>query len=199
MYDSPTKSKEPARDAVGGDARSADRYLISLAKFPIRVATADGQSADGHLCDVSARGCLLSTPADALQVRPRDELVVTAGEHCMSGRVVHTSQFGARVSIGIEVAEVPPDLVESVRRVGGAIRYDRRTISIVGILAMPVAVQAMHLVREPQTTTVDLRLCEGIELAGAGFLLLARERGKTIINVNERIAPLIELAGIEVG
>lgn len=182
---------------TGSDARRSDRYLISNSKYPAVLETDDGQTVPGYLSDVSTTGCMFVTPPGILKLRKHHGVAIVAGSCRMEGKAVRSSVSGTRASIGIHTGDMPADFFDRVRKVGGALRFDRRTISVINMLTMPVAVQAMRLLRQPETAVVNLRECTGLELAGAGFLVVAAERRKKIENVGDSIATLVKMAGIK--
>lgn len=180
----------------GMEARNADRYLISMSKCLAELETDDGQTASGYLTDISATGCMFVTQAGQLKLFRQHSVSIVTDGHRMPGSAVRTNVYGLRVHIGIQLDDVPETLLDRIKRIGGALRFNRGKISIVNILTMPVATKAMKLMQTPEVSTIDLANCDGMEFAGAGFLAIAADRGKAIVNVGGGIAKLVELAGI---
>jgi hypothetical protein len=186
------------RHVPAADERGADRYLISISKCQAVLTTEDGQVVSGYLNDVSAKGCCFVTKAGQLRLRVGHGATVSTGDFSFAGNIVRSRIMGTRVELGMAVQSMPADFLTSLRQVGGAIRLHGSTISIVGMLTMPVAIRAMRLIRLPEIVDIDLGQCQGMELAGAGFLIIAVERGKHIRNVPSAIEKLVRLAGIVV-
>lgn len=181
---------------IGDRLRSADRYLISASKCEAALTTDCGQSATGYLADVSAKGCCFVTDAGQLNLRPGHEATIVAGDHRFDGRIVRSHIRGPKVDLGIEVPTMPEDFFARVRELGGAIRWNGSSMAVVGKLTMPVATQGMRLLSHPDMRRVDLGACTGMELAGAGFIQIAAERGVEIANVAANIEALVRMAGI---
>lgn len=180
-----------------GDLRGHDRYLISIAKCLATIETDDGQIASGYVSDVSDGGCGLVVPVDQLRLPTARGVRLALGEYRLAGRIVRARTFGGQITLGIDHAAMPAEFLESVRKMGGAIRFDHRTVTIIGKLNMPVAVKAMRLIGNPETVAIDLGECSNMEMAGAGFLMLAIERGKQIVRVSSEVKHLLDMAGIK--
>lgn len=180
-----------------GDLRRHDRYLISISKCEAAIETDDGQTAAGYVSDVSDGGCGVVVPADRLNISVARAVQLTVGEYRLAGRIVRAKTFGGTVTLGIDLVTMPVEFLEGVRKIGGAIRFDHRTVAIIGKLNMPVAVKAMRLIGNPETVAIDLGECTDMEMAGAGFLMLAVERGKQIVRVSSEVKNLLVMAGIK--
>lgn len=197
--DSPVPAVNESKNAPPpADARSGDRYLISIGKCEAVLTTGDGQTASGYLNDVSTNGCCFVTRKGQLRLHVGHDASVTAGDFRFDVSIIRSKVLGTRVELGMTVPSMPADFFAGLRKVGGAIRLQGPTICVVGMLTMAVAIRAMRLIRRPDIVAIDLSRCLGMELAGAGFLIIALERGKRIENVPASIEKLVRLAGIDV-
>jgi len=188
-------SKCAAPLGAAGELRSADRYLLSPSKFSAALEFPDGEPISGYLADVSKSGCSIVAIGRRLRLRT-NEAVVVAGEHRFAARIVRASTFGERLSIGMDVPAMPAAFLAAAAETGGAVRFDGQVIAIHGKLNMPVAAHAMRLLGRPDVS-LDLSACSGMELAGAGFLIIAAERGTEIRRMSAAVQRLLSSAGID--
>lgn len=177
------------------DQRSDDRFLLSMSKCPASVTLEGAETVSGCLVDVSACGCSLVVGSREIPTHAADA-EVQIGEHRFPGRIIRAAAVGERLTLAIKAC-IPLELLNEARVMGGAIRFSGKTVTVVGKLNMPVAIQAMRLMHRPEVTQLDLSDCIDMEMAGAGFVLLMVERDKRIVRISDVLQRLMHDAGFD--
>lgn len=188
------------------EKRSQPRYIPRLpTTISLRLG---GVEVEGHLGDISARGCLLLLPpVERTRMQTLRELAGQIGtERCdarWEGAITHQSAVRCHHGIGIRFAQPMPGIVEAMlahQDVGGMrVRQWEATVQgeVIGHLGFNLNRQFIALVRQGRLTHVDLAACSGIDSAGIGLLAIARDAGIAIGGARGSIRTLLGLARLD--